>query len=252
MRRTRRAGPALGAVAAAAALGGLVLTGPTATGVGATASARRAPVTTLALELNEPPGATTAADSSGMNHPGAIGSHIRMSGSYGTWDRHSPDAGIYYGAAHLVMVPDAADGSLDPGAGNFSVEIRYRTTVRFGNVIQKGQATTSGGQVKFEQPNGIISCLFRSPTGKVGTGSLTSLNDGRWHVVRCDRTSTQVTMYVDGAFRSRVRKNTGTIDNKKPWTIGGKFDCDTSDPTVGADSCDYFAGDIDYVHLTKG
>ena len=61
-----------------------------------------------------------------------------------------------------------------------------------------------------------------------------------------------VEMYVDGIFRNRIRKTTGNIDNPKPWTIGGKFECDTSDRTVSADSCDYFPGDIDYVKLTKG
>jgi hypothetical protein len=33
------------------------------------------------------------------------------------------------------------------------------------------------------------------------------------------------------------------------WTIGGKLDCG---PGSGADSCDYLAGDIDYVRIFKG
>ena len=210
------------------------------------------PVTTLDLQLNEAAGATVAVDSSGMGHNGAIGSHVRMNGSWADWDRHPPDAGIYYGASHLIMVDDAPDGTLDPGTGNFSVEIRYRSTDKFGNVIQKGQSRTVGGQVKFQQPKGVISCMFKSPTGRAAIGSKTPLNDGQWHVVRCDRTSTMVEMYVDGVFRNRIRHTTGNIDNTKPWTIGGKFECDTSDPTIGADSCDYFPGDIDYVKFTKG
>ncbi|MGI8522769.1 MAG: LamG domain-containing protein [Nocardioides sp.] len=209
-------------------------------------------VTTLDLELNEPAGATVAHDDSGYGHDGAIGSHITMNGAYANWDRHAPGAGIYYGAAHLMVVNDDSDGSIDPGTGNFSVEIRYRSTDKFGNVIQKGQAKSVGGQVKFQQPNGIISCMFKSPNGTATVGSKTPLNDGQWHVVRCDRTPTQVTMYVDGAYRNRIRHTTGNINNTKPWTIGGKLDCDTTDPTTGADSCDYFPGDIDYVHFTKG
>lgn len=210
------------------------------------------PVLTLLLELNEPAGAAVAADSSGFGHDGAIGSHVQMNGSYGRWDRHPPDAGIYYGADHLIMIDDAPDDSLDPGTGNFSVELRYRSTAKFGNIIQKGQARAVGGQVKFQQPRGVISCMFKSPTGQAAIGAKTPLNDGEWHVVRCERTSTQVTMYVDGVFRNRVRNYTGNINNTKPWTIGGKYECDTSDPTVGADSCDYFPGDIDYVRFTKG
>ena len=250
--RTSRAPWALATVGVVA-IACVGLAGPSAQAhaPGAT-SVRAAVTTTLDLEFDDPPGSTVAVDSSGLGHDGSVGSHIRMSGSYATWDRHPPDAGIYYGADHLVMVPDAPDGSLDPSAGNFSVELRYRSTAKFGNVIQKGQARTVGGQVKFQQPKGVISCMFKSPSGQAAIGSKTPLNDGAWHVVRCERTPTMVTMYVDGVLRNRIRKATGTIDNTTPWTIGGKFDCDTSDPTVGADSCDYFPGDIDYVRLTKG
>ena len=46
------------------------------------ASAWSVPGTVLDLELNESAGSTVALDSSGMRHDGAIGSHIRMNGSY--------------------------------------------------------------------------------------------------------------------------------------------------------------------------
>ncbi len=216
------------------------------------AAAPAAPVVSLDLQLNEAAGSTVAKDGSGLGHNGAIGSHIRMNGSYADFDRHNPSEGIYYGAAHLIKVNDAADGSLDPGSGRFTVEIRYRTTDTFGNVIQKGQATATGGQVKLQQPKGIMNCLFKSPSGQASIGSKTPLNDGQWHVVRCVRTATDVTMYVDGVLRNRIQKTTGIINNTKPWTIGGKLDCDTTDPTTGADSCDLFPGDVDYAKLTKG
>lgn len=230
-------------LAAVGAAFGLVLAGPTAHG---------AATAVLDLELNEPAGSTVAVDASGLGHNGAIGSHITMNGSYADWDRHPPDAGIYYGAAHLIMVDDAADGSLDPGNSTFTVEFRYRTTDKFGNVLQKGQARTAGGQVKFQQPQGYMSCMFKSPTGQAAIRSSRPLNDGQWHVIRCERTASEVSLYVDGVFDKRIVHATGTIDNAKPWTIGGKFDCDTSDPTVGADSCDYFPGDIDWIRITKG
>jgi hypothetical protein len=58
-------------------------------------------------------------------------------------------------------------------------------------------------------------------------------------------------MYVDGVKTMRINHTTGTLNNTKPWTIGGKLDCDAAAGS-GADSCDYFAGDIDYVRLIKG
>ncbi len=214
--------------------------------------AHAAPSDTLDLQFNEPAGATVAEDSSGYGHDGAIGSHIVMNGSYAKIDRHPPGDGIYYGADHLVMVPDAADASLDPGSENFTVEFRFRSTVKFGNVMQKGQATTTGGQVKFQQPQGYMSCMFKSPTGRASVKASTYTSDGAWHTIRCVRTPTDVTIYVDGVFNKRIRNSTGTINNKKPWTIGGKFDCNTADPNTGADSCDYFAGEIDWIRFTKG
>ncbi len=202
----------------------------------------------LDLQLNESgPGATTAVDASGMSHHGAIGSHVQMNGQYAHFDRHNPSEGIAYGLNHVIAVPDASDGSLDPGSGNFSVEIRYRTKENFGNVIQKGQSRTVGGQVKFQQPKGKMSCMFKTPQGTATATSGTKLlNDNIWHTVRCDRTPTSVTMYVDGARTGRSNNSTGSLNNTKPWTIGGKLECDGVEVT-----CDYFAGDIDYVRLIK-
>ncbi len=233
---------------------GLAVMASLALAAPSTAAGRAAstPQTVLDLEMNEAPGATVAVDTSGLGHNGAIGKHLVAHNGYITWDRHSPDEHIYYGADHLIMVNDAADGSLDPGTGNFSVEFRFRSTAKFGNVIQKGQATTVGGQVKFQQPKGYMSCMFKTPTGTASIKSSIFTSDGAWHTIRCDRTPTEVDLYVDGVFNKRIRHTTGNLDNKKPWTIGGKFDCDTSKPGTGADSCDYWAGDMDYVRITKG
>ncbi len=239
-------------VLGATGLACLVLATPNSHAAGIHEAALAAPVATLDLELNEPEGSTVALDSSGFAHDGAIGSHLTMNGESAKFDRHPPGAGIYHGAAHLIMVDDAPDASLDPGTGNFSVEFRFRSTVKFGNVMQKGQAKTAGGQVKFQQPGGFMSCMYKSPNGTASIKSSINTSDGAWHVIRCDRTPSDVSLYVDGVFNKRIRHTTGNINNTKPWTIGGKFDCDTSNPNTGADSCDYWAGDLDYVKLTKG
>ena len=70
------------------------------------------------------------------------------------------------------------------------------------------------------------------------------VNDGTWHTVRCERTSSSVTMWVDGAVTGRNRNPTGTIANTRPVTIAGKGNCDQVTIT-----CDYFSGDIDYVKI---
>ena len=80
----------------------------------------------------------------------------------------------------------------------------------------------------------------------MATAAKTPLNDEQWHNLTCVLTSTGVTMYVDGVYRSRKNGSTGTIDNAIPMTIGGKINCDQIEIT-----CDYFSGQIDFIKITK-
>ncbi len=239
-------------VAGLVGLAGLALATPNAHAAGTHAAALAAPALVLDLELNEPVGAAVAADSSGFAHHGTIGNHIKMNGEFADWDRHPAAEGIYYGAAHLIVVNDTADGSLDPGTDNFTVEFRYRTKDKFGNVLQKGQSKTAGGQIKFQQPGGFLSCMFKSPTGRAATKSKVATNDNQWHIARCERTPSQVSLYIDDVLQGRIKHATGNINNSVAWTFGGKLNCDVSNPDTGADSCDLYPGDIDWVRFTKG
>jgi Laminin G domain len=199
-------------------------------------------------QMNEAAGATTMVDSSGNESNATIGAHVQtglaLAGG-GTGYRfpflqpNQPPAD----PDHLVRVPHRA--ALNPGSGDFAVELRMRTTHSFGNLIQKGQSGAAGGYWKFQQPNGKVSCLFRGSAGSSTAASGTvRVNDGAWHVVRCERTSSMVTMTVDGVVTGRNRNPTGTIANSKPLTIAGKLSCDQVNTT-----CDYFAGDLDYIKI---
>jgi hypothetical protein len=201
------------------------------------------------LQMNEGPGATAAIDSSGNGLGGIVGSNVQtgvaLTGG-GTGYRfpylrpNTPPAD----PAHLVTIPH--NDRLNPRTGNFAVEFRMRTTHSFGNVIQKGQAGSKGGYWKFEQPKGKIVCLFRGSAGSsaASAGSTVRVNDGNWHTVRCERTSSMVTMIIDGVVTGRNRNATGTIANTRPVTVAGKGNCDQVEIT-----CDYFSGDIDYVRI---
>jgi hypothetical protein len=201
-------------------------------------------------QMNESAGATTMVDSSGNGINGVIGAHVQvgtaLSGG-GTGYRfpylqpNTPPAD----PAHVVRV--AHDSRLNPGSGDFAVEFRMRTTHSFGNVMQKGQAGAAGGYWKFQQPSGKISCLFRGSLGSSTASSGTvRVNDGAWHTVRCERTASSVVMRVDGVTTGRNSNPTGTIANTKPLSIAGKLNCDQVTVT-----CDYFAGDIDYVKIQR-
>ena len=71
-------------------------------------------------------------------------------------------------------------------------------------------------------------------------------SDNAWHTATCTRTSTGLTLTIDGAVAGTARGSTGTISNTRPVTIGGKLNCDQINT-----SCDYFTGAIDWVRISN-
>ena len=97
------------------------------------------------------------------------------------------------------------------------MEVRLRTKVNDGTVVQKGQSG-GGGMWKMELHNGGYGvCVFKGTTASVGMSSDYKLSDGQWHVVRCERTSTTSAMYVDGVLQTSRRVTTGDIQNTWSW-----------------------------------
>jgi Laminin G domain len=215
--------------------------------VGASSPAGAGTARIVALwQMNERPGARTMLDSSGHGLRGTIGGEIatgvRVSGATAyRFSRLTPDTPPAH-PHHLVIVPDYGD--LDPGSRDYAVTVRLRTTYQFGNIIQKGQATVSGGNFKLQIPNGVVQCLFRGTRGTLLVSSPRRYNDGYWHTVRCERLSSGVVLSVDGSAVARKSGWTGPIGNSWPLSIGGKTTCDQR--VVG---CDYYAGDLDYIQI---
>ena len=195
--------------------------------------------TLAAWEMNERSGSRTMLDSSGHDIDGRIGRDIGIGGGYYHFERLEPDTPPTR-PGHLALVDD--DPDLDPGSRDFAISVRLRTRYSFGNIVQKGQATVSGGSFKLQIPSGKVQCWFRGSAGQVLVTAPRAINDGRWHTVRCERDGDGVTLAIDGRTVASRSGWTGTIANSWPLSIGGKTDCDQID--VG---CDYFAGDIDYL-----
>ena len=194
---------------------------------------------------------TVMKDSGGTGLDGRIGKDIiidtTFAGATGyQFPSVDPNTTTEVQPGHLATIPDSP--SVDPGDQKYSVEIRYRTDEANGaNLIQKGQAHTPGGQFKIQVPEGNPQCYYKGSAGKVGATSQRKLDDGAWHVLLCTRTSTGVSLYVDGVLAKEHTGRTGTIDNTFDMTIGGKSNCD-----MVKVECDYFGGTIDYVEITKG
>jgi hypothetical protein len=188
-------------------------------------------------------------DGSGNGIHGSIGSAVATGVTYDgatgyRWSHTAPNQPPPK-PERLIQVDD---DRLNPGTGDYAIEMRFRTTRSFGNMIQKGQSNNRGGYFKWQIPNGKITCLFRgyddagNRRQRAVNSGATPLNDGDWHTVRCERNGTTLTMTVDGRVTGRASGSTGRIANNVPLTIGGKLNCNQDTIT-----CDYFVGDIDYV-----
>jgi hypothetical protein len=208
---------------------------------------------TADYEMNEPVGSLVMTDSSGFGLNGVIQSSPEITtgfvfdGATGYhWVRRAPNQPPAV-PQRIIQVPDNINLEPGPNVGTFTIEIRFRTKENFGNITQKGQATTRGGQWKIQNPQGMPSCLFNGSLGRVATRVKTPINDNQWHVLSCVKTPTRVTVLVDGVEVNRKNGSTGTIDNSIPMTVGGKINCNQENIT-----CDYFSGDIDYIRIYKG
>ena len=201
-------------------------------------------------EMNEPAGATTMVDS-GPNRldtpidQDGLDTGFVFDGATGySWLRRPPNTPPA-SPERVIVIPD--NPNLDPMSDTYTLEIRYRTRETFGNITQKGQATTRGGQWKIQNPQGRPSCLFKGSIGRGATRAPTPLNDNAWHTLRCVKTLSAVELWVDGVRVARKNETVGNIDSSTPMTIGGKINCDQVTVT-----CDYFSGEIDYIRILRG
>jgi hypothetical protein len=223
----------------------------TAAFVAVVAFAAPASAATLAnWQMNEGPNASVMVDSSGHVN-GTIGSAVVTGFTFnGATGYHWPFTSPTAPPAKPERIVQANSSTLNPGSGNYTVTLRYRTTKHFGNIVQKGQAGSSGGYFKLENPNGQLTCVFRgtNSSGNFLRKQVVSgvLSDGHWHVVRCSRTATGLTLNVDGKVVATARGSTGNISNNRPISIAGKLNCDQVHTT-----CDYFTGDIDYITISN-
>jgi len=220
-------------------------------GVGLLVAAPASAATIVDWEMNEGSGATVMADSAGHVN-GTIGSAVQTGVSVS-------GATVYRWAFTSPTNPppkpqrlvQANSSQLNPGSGNYTVELRYRTTKHFGNIVQKGQAGSTGGYFKLENPGGHLNCVFR---GRNSAGALVRkdvespavLSDGNFHTAICARTAKALTLTIDGSVVATANGSTGTISNTRPITIAGKINCDQVKTT-----CDYYTGDIDYIKISN-
>ena len=174
----------------------------------------------------------TMTDSAG-SHPGTL--HSVTLGEPGV-------SGKAYGfKKSYVAIPNARDLN----AYNRDVHIAFsmKTTtvpaVPDYDLFRKGEAkATPNYEYKVEmQPDGSVTCYFKGTLGSVTATSRPGLQDGQWHDIRCEKTSSSVMLTVDGVKTTKTR------------TIGSIYN--DLDMIVGAyPNGDYYEGLMDEVSFT--
>jgi|GEM_PF-865888 len=204
-------------------------------------------------KMNESSGASVISDSSGNGRDGTIGQEavtgvVDQGATVYRWLFTTPTGS--YEPERIVNVPHYA--ALNPQKDDYSITMRYRTNVSFGNIIQKGQGGSPGGYWKIENPGGILTCVFRGVNSTGGWNrkevvSSRPLNDGEYHTITCERIGSQLRLIVDGKLDDTAGFATGSISNNQPISIGGKTNCDNKPNGI---SCDYFSGWIDEISIS--
>jgi len=172
--------------------------------------------------LFDEPGPTpaTALDSSGRGNDGTNFNIVADGQAY-----------TFNGTDSRVVVPDRA--SLDPGSTDFSFGLTLQMAQpplvgESFDVLRKGLSGTKGGEYKLEivQSSGKALGRCEVKDGAKVTAAIragTSLADNRPHTVTCRKTSTGVSIIVDGVTRgTRTVAALGSVANASSLAMGAK------------------------------
>ncbi len=150
-------------------------------------------------------------DSSGNGLNGAIGTEITTGVTYdGATGHRFPYAtpNTPPTQPNHTVVPNSS--LLNPGTDDYAVTSGCGPPTASATSSRRVSRALAGGYFKFENPNGIVTCLFRGPLGSNWCASLRDLTTAQWHTIRCERTEYCVTMCVDGVLVGNVLGVTGT------------------------------------------
>ncbi len=178
-------------------------------------------------------------DASSFGNDGSLSNVTRVAPGYGG----SPRAYRFNGSNSKVTVPN--DASLNPGSQNVTItaHVKFpdRPSASVGDFDLVRKQSGGGPSYKMEiLSTGKAFCRF---TGSAGGTSITAgpdLSDDRWHTIVCKKTSSRITLTVDGSSFSKS-VTVGSISNSIVLMLGAK-------PGGG----DWYGGVMDEVSIAFG
>jgi hypothetical protein len=154
----------------------------------------------------------------------------------------------YLFAKKPAYVAVSSTSALNPGTSSFSVSIRAKfpkrpsSSVADFDLVRKGLQSNSGGDYKIEiLRDGRAFCLYQGSSGIVSVTGSKNLADNAWHKITCKRSSSKVTLTVDGQSKSTSRP-TGKISNSAKLYVGAK----------DGSGDDQYSGYLDELVIKKG
>jgi PKD repeat protein len=179
------------------------------------ATAHAASGTSDTWHMDETSGSTMT-DSTG-NHPGKL-HNVALGQTVG--------AGVdgtgygFNGRSSYVNIPNSSD--LNAGSSDVHISFHLMTTTVPSkpdyDLFRKGQAP--GQEYKVEmQPNGQVSCYFHGSAGSATVQAGPDLHDGLWHSIQCEKSSSAVTLTIDGKSYSS-KHSVGAIGNSFDMIVG--------------------------------
>jgi hypothetical protein len=216
----------------AALLAATLATAPAALAGTAAASSTLA----AAWEMNDAAGSTKVVDSGPHHLTGTLKGGVTTTGST-----------LSFSGSGVVTATGSS--ALALGSQPFTMESRLRftkvpsTTVGDYDILRG----TPGGGWRLEivarknRTIAVAACGYGGSKASLVLSGGPNLANGAWHVARCVKTDTTVTLLVDGAVAAQRSIAIGSVTNKDPLSMGAK-------PT-GADP---YTGELDYVRIWVG
>ncbi len=156
-------------------------------------------------------------DSSGSGNHGTLENITRLSPGYNGSGR----AYSFNGSNSRVVIRNAS--SLNPGSKTITISVHVRFTSRPSASVGDYDLVRKGsGIYKMEIfGSGQGFCRFQGTSGTLSIKAGPDLSDGRWHTIVCTKTSSGISLIVDGSSTSRSG-NVGSISSSAPLILGGK------------------------------
>jgi len=160
-------------------------------------------------------------------------------------------AAVFNGKTSRISVPYSSN--LSPGSSNVTASVSINTSFKPGTGdfdFDLVRSAKGNPQYKIElfphSGKAQAQCIFAGSQNKITLPGGPSLNDGSWHTIICKKTSSTVSLTVDGSVVASRPIAIGSITHKSgtPFSIGYK-------PTSSG-GADFYHGSMKNVSVTIG